>query len=307
MSENAFKFDIANEIGDNYSMYNITSYNSANIKKFKDSWGCNFFKKLKEDVPEMKAKRIIKDVYFEMTPTQKKIYELLVQEELHTLEEEYDEITWKLLFSRFHLLCDVFNNPKLLANKQFSDDVLNKMITKWKPENDPKYIGLKEKLEDYIEERNEKVVVFDYRPETLDMLYEGFKKYNPQIIHGSLKGIKDKDLDRKNKEDVFNNDDSCKVIFLSALTSSAGINLQKSCHRVIVYSMPMDGVQLRQLMDRTHRINSVEDTILEIFYYPETIDNIRVQRNLNRIDLNDSMGRVLTQHDLHRLLCGITR
>jgi len=206
--------------------------------------------------------------------------------------------------SKAHLINEVFNNAELLRERQYSSKELHTALDRWSFDKDPKFIALTEMLEDYIEERDEKVIIYDYRPKTLDTLYEKLKKYNPEIIHGSLKGIKDKDLDRKQKEDRFNDDPNCKIFLLSSLTSSAGLNLQKSCHRIIIYNMGDDGEAFRQEIDRTHRIVSIEDTIIEILYYPETFENIRVQRNLNRISLNDRLGKEITEEELKNLLNG---
>ena len=302
-SENSFKMFITEEEG-KYGRYSIKKYNAENVAKIKSAWVNNFAQRLKKDVPEMKAKQDIKEIYLELSPELKKIYQLIVEQELSVLLEEYDELTWKLLMSKAHLINEVFNNAELLRERQYSSNELEKALNKWSFDKDPKFLALTEMLEDYIDERNEKVIIYDYRPKTLDTLYEKLKKYNPEIIHGSLEGIKDKDLDRKQKEDKFNNDPNCKIFLLSSLTSSAGLNLQKSCHRVIVYNMNDDGESFRQLMDRTHRINSTEDTIVEILYYPETFENVRVQRNLNRISLNDRLGKEITEEELKNLLNG---
>lgn len=300
-SEKGFILHITKEF-DRYG--NIKEYNTENILKLKATWSNNFRQRLKKDVPEMKVKQDIKEIYFELTPEQKTIYRLILEHEISVLQEEYNTVTWKLLLSKRHLIDEVFNNIELLKRREYSNPTLVKAINRWTIDKDPKFNGLKEKLEDYIEQRNEKVVIYDYRPGTLNTLYEKFKKYNPQIIHGELKGIKDINVDRKQKEDIFNNDQKCKLFLLSSLTSSAGLNLQKSCHRIIVYSMGDDGTAFRQLIDRTHRITSTEDTIVEILFYPETFENIKVQKNMNRITLNDKLGKEITQEELHKLING---
>ena len=300
-SEDAFKLTIADEL-DRYG--GVSKYNTDKIITIKKGWVNNFRQRLKKDVPEMKAQQFIRDIKLQLSKEQMILYKLLIEQELHILQEEHDKITWKLLLSKFHLINEIFNNAELLKSRTYSNEKLQKAVDKWSIDKDPKFKALTEYLENYIDNLGEKVVLYDYRPNTLNTLYEKFKKYNPQMIHGSLEGIKDKNLDRKQKEDIFKNDDSCKLFLLSSLTSSAGLNLQKSCHRIVVYSMDDDATHFRQLIDRTHRIVSIEDTIIDIFYYPDTIENLKIQRNLNRVELNDKLGKEISQEELERLING---
>ena len=304
MTEESFKIYISKEIGNQWGKYNIVKYDTEKIQEINNKSKRVFFRRLMEDVPEMKARKFISEVYFDLTKEQKKIYHLIFELELARLYEEYDIVTWKLLLNKLNSIMAVMDNPCILKKETFDSQSLMQLLNKWNIEQDPKFIALTSKLEDYIEEKNEKVVVYDYRPDTLDMLNIKFKKYNPVIIHGSLKGIKNKELDRQNKEDIFNYNKDCKLALLSSLTSSAGINLQKACHRILVYSMPFDGEDFYQLGRRTHRITSLEDTLMEIFNYPNTIDNIRVQRNLGRIELNDKLGKEISQGELDKLMNG---
>ena len=121
----------------------------------------------------------------------------------------------------------------------------------------------------------------------------------------SLKDIKDKAKDRDEKERLFNEDPSHKVISLSSHTSSRSINLQKMCHRAIYYSVPWDAEQFRQGQDRVYRITSTHDTYVEPFVMDKTIDLIRYSRAINRIEMNDTMMKNLSNDDLNNLLRGI--
>ncbi len=301
MNESAFKLSIAESIGNRFSRDFINSYNEENVSKFLESIEHVFDKRLKEDIPEMKVKRITKPIYTEMHPLQIELYQKVIENEIHKLEEDYDNITWKLILNKMHLLCYAIDNPFLIKN--IATDEINLLLSKWTLDKDPKFNLLKYKLQNYIENQGEKVIVFGIHPETLNMLYKEFGKYKPLIIHGSLK-VKDKEKDRKEKEDFFNNSDDNSLLLASALTSSQGHNFQKKCRRVIVYESP-HAQEYRQLIDRTHRITSVKNTIIEILTMANTLDNIRVQRNLNRVNFNDRLGKVISQNELSSLLRGI--
>lgn len=301
MNEIAFRLSISESIGNRFDRNSINSYNKENVKKFLDDINMVFDKKLKEDVPEMKTKKIVTPTYLEINTLQRKIYQKVIEREIYKLEQDYDNITLKLILNKMHLLCYAIDNPFLI--KDLYDDEINKLLLHWTLDKDPKFIMLKSLIKNYVDELNEKVVVFGVHPKTLNMLYNEFSKYNPLIIHGSLK-VKDKELDRINKMEKFNNSDENKIAFLSALTSSAGGNWHKRCRRLIVYESP-DAEKYRQLIDRIHRIDSVKNAIINILVVDKTLDNVRVNRNLNRVNFNDKLGKVMNQNELSKLLRGI--
>lgn len=306
MSENAFKLWLAEDIDETYgkNKFRIRSYNTDRVHEVMNRMRFVFTRKIKEEIPEIATEVINEFVYLQLTDIQKQLYRKVVEEELFIMQEEYDEINWRLLLSKLHLMCQVFDNPLLMQDKVFKDDEMNKLLKTWALEADPKFIALQSKLNYYIDTLDEKIVIFDYHPLTLDLLYEKFKdKYNPVIIHGSLK-VKDKKKDRFEKEYKFNNDPNCKLALLSSLTSSAGGNWNKDCHRILVYSCPLDTKEYEQLQNRTDRVTSNENSIVETFCYARTLDQFRVDRSMGRIDLSNVMGKRITQGELEKLLKG---
>lgn len=299
MSEGAFRLWIADEM---HGLKDIISYNEDNVEILRENLKSIMIKRLKEDVPEMKVKRIMKEIYVTLHPYQKKLYEIIVQEEIFKLVSEYDIVTWKLVFNKFDILCRILDNPLLLIGK-YDNAEINHILSKWKLDIDPKFMALKSLIYKYLD-LDEKVIIYDIHPETLDTLADYFQDYSPLVIHGS-QGNKDKEKIRQDKIDLFNNDPAHKLFFLSALTSSAGLNLQKMCRRIIVYTMTFDATLFRQLIDRTNRIDSKKDSIVEILYYPETIDNIRVNRVLKRWNFNDKLNKEISKDELRNLLRGI--
>ena len=301
-SEEAFKLWLAKDL-DKYS--NITSYNVENVDALKAKYPLVMIQVLKENLPEMKFKKEVNPIYLNMTYLQHQLYTLIWEEEIERLLEEYDELTWKILGNKLHHLTMAIDCPEVLKQNTYKNDNITSLLKKWDMKFDPKFVLLKSKLEDYVENRDEKVIVFDSSPQILDLLFEKFKKYNPLIIHGALKDVKDKAKDRDEKERLFNEDPSHKVIFLSSHTSSRSINLQKMCHRAIYYSVPWDAEQFRQGQDRVYRITSTHDTYVEPFVMDKTIDLIRYGRAINRIEMNDTMMKNLSNDDLNNLLRGI--
>ena len=305
MSENAFKIWISDYIGDKYGPYNIHAYNQKNVNIILDRLKDNLFlKRLKEDIPEMKFKRVLKPIYLSFTQMQKDLYREILSQEIKKLEDEFNVITWKMILMKFHMVYAIIDNIEMLKKNTYDNDKINSILKAWTIEKDPKLQMLDYKINEYVVENDEKLIVFCQHPHNLDMFYERYKKYNPIIIHGNTEG-KDKELAREEKRIRFNTDKKCKLAFLSFMTSSAGGNWNEQCHRIIFYSISNDATLCRQALDRHFRINNTSDALVEIFTYPETIDNLRYQRSMNRMDLNDKLGKEITDEELKNLLRGI--
>lgn len=301
MSENAFKIWLANSIGDKWNPYKIQEYNTEHIEILKEAYKKFVSQKLKEDVPEMRVKRIQKPFYVKMTPTQQILYENVSKEILHKIEEEYDNLTWQLVINKLPYICHAIDNPLLLKDNTWSNVTINKILDKWKIEDDPKFQLLKSRVTDYVDGQGEKLIVFDVHPSTLNILAEKFKKYKPLVIHGGITGEKE----RQNMIDKFNNSEENRIFFLSILTSSAGLNLQYKCRRIIFYTISWDVTLTRQAMDRTHRITSNKNSIIEFFIVDKTIDNLRYNRTINRIIYNDNLNKNISKQELISVLQGI--
>ena len=304
MSFNAFRIWLAEEIGDRFNMYNIKKYNIEKVATVKEAYSSVVTQLLQTDIPELKAKQMVSTINVDFSKKQKAIYDLVIQEELKILEDEYNKITWKLVLNRFSFLIQIIDNPLLLLKHTFEDDRINRLVASWNPEKDDnKFIALKSRLSNLIEDQGKRIIVYDIHPLTLDMFKEKFKAYNPLLIHGGIKH-KNKDLERQEIIDQFNNNDKHKLILLSSLTSSAGINLQKGSDHIIVTNEPNDSTLMRQLMGRTHRVNSTRDSYVESIINNKSIDNIRFLRNRNRIVYNNTLDQEVSPKDLSKLLNG---
>lgn len=319
MTYDAFVLWISDEIGDRFNKKNIVSYNEKNVEELKSKFPDFMIQRLKKDTEEMKTKRIIKEIYLQLHPIQNQLYTEIMKLEIEELEMEYDIILWKYVFNKFGLIYEILDNPCLLKlksdrlkekintiDKSKSDKIIN-LINKWKMDYDPKFIALNEKIDDYINYRCEKLIVYCSHPYTIDTLTEYYKKYKPLKIHGQIKSTKNKGKYeyRQWVEDEFNYNKDVRVIFLSALTSSEGINLYKGGNKILIYEMPNDATLYSQLSSRTYRISSTEDSLIEILNYVETLDNIRIKRAMNRVEFNELLNKPVDSEKLKDLLKGI--
>ena len=304
MSEKAFVLYLAEDLWDNrFGRYNIKSYNAESVNKFYESISNVFRRKLVSEIPEMKARRIIKPVHIEMNELQAKIYRAVVEEEIYKIEEEFDRITWGIVLNKFNAISKAIDNPFLCKNELISNSLIG-LLNKWTLKEDYKFNFLKNQIKRYIDDYGEKLIVYGVHPKTLDMLANEFESYNPLIIHGELK-VDDKQKDREEKRNLFNNDDNYKILFASALASARGINLQKKCRRIFVYEIPNDAEKFFQLSGRTARIDSIQDSIIEVPVTLNTINVVQFNRADSRINLNNRISKEISKEELKNLLRGI--
>lgn len=302
MSEEAFMVHIAQNIGSRFSMYDIRRYDHARVDKIRESFNLNVVKRLKKDIPEVATKQIIKPIYFGLPMLWRQLYREVFKEYLTRIVQTKDSVTLRNIEFKFPYAMQIIENPLLLKDK-LANSAINKYLHMVHFENDPRYQYLAEYFDHCITELEEKVVVYDIHPLTLNILCEKFKKYDPLIIHGDINTTPEQ---RQDVQDLFNDRNSKhKVIFLSAQTSSAGLNLQKGSHRIVVYTQPNDTTLFEQLCHRTHRITSVEDTIVDVLVFDKTFDIVKLERNLNRKKFNeDFLTKRLSSEEIDQLLNG---
>ena len=300
---NGFKLLISEEIGSKYSIYDIAKYDDNKIKEIKNTLGIYSIQQMKKDLPEVKTTQIIKDIVLPMTKEHSNLYRTFIQEEIEKLNEEFENISAKqLLENKFPYLLQVIDNPLLLHGK-LENDKINSLLEKWNINKDTKFKTLKEMLKTYVERDGEKVIIFDNHPLTLDLLFYKFQKYNSLLIHGQLKDSRE---ERFEKQNLFNSDNDRRILLINTSIGGAGLNLNKQCRRIIYYSLPYDATLTRQSLDRTWRINSTKDSIVECLLLDHSIDLIRYNRNINRIKLNDTfLNKPLSNRELKDLLIGI--
>lgn len=300
-TEISFTYYIARTVGDKFNKYSITKYNEENIQIFKNKiLSLYFIKRLKSELPEMKYKKIVTPIYFELSDFHKKLYRTFMQEEVSRLEELNQVITLKHIFHKFPYLLQIIESPELLKNK-LENTIITDMLNKWSIQKDERFILFKSLLTQYVENDGEKVLIFDNHPHTLNQLADYFSKYDPIIMHGEMK---DTELSKKQKIDLFNNkSNKHRVLFANPSVAGVGTNFNKGGRRIIFYTLPFDSVLVEQSLERMYRINNVDDSLTDILIADNTIDVLRYKRNVGRISLNQQfLTKNLTKEELRELL-----
>jgi hypothetical protein len=288
MSEEEFKIRISLSIGNKYGIYAINRYDSNKIKEIQESLASITVKRIKTDLPEMQFKSIINPIYFQFPIKYRQIYDAISKDEFLKIKDSgVDGITLENLNTKFPYIVQLLDNPLLLKGKLQNDyPEIQGLIDKLKFDNDPKVEFLDEFLSDLIDNQNSKCVIYDVHPLTLNLLRERYaKKYKCETIHGEV------NLTKEEKDRIisnFNNKTSdCKLLALSFLTSSSGLNLNESCNNLVVYSVPNNPMLWRQAIDRIYRINNKKDANIYTLLYDKTYDLVRYESTINRVKFNE--------------------
>lgn len=284
MTERAFDLFIAKSIGSRWSAFQINELCQDAIEICRKQFNKHTIKRLKKDQPDMKAEQDIVPRKFLLDEDRQLIYNYLLEQEIALIPpNSQGKVVVKQSFPH---TVSCLDNAELLKGKVHpSEKKIFKLIERWHLGKDPKLAFCDERLEELIKEQGRKVIIFDHHPETLNYLAEHYEQYAPLVVHGQVRGRNEKS--DEHKKALFNDSRSPhKLFLLQSYIGAEGWNLQQSCSNVIVYTCPTSSV-LRQLVDRTHRIVSTENTLVEILVHAKTYDEIRYERAVARMQLND--------------------
>jgi superfamily II DNA or RNA helicase len=308
----SFKIDISSEIGRTFKIripgggikeikapYDIIKRNPFTIEKYSEVLSNYVLKRRKQDIPELKAKQIVEEIYLQFPKNYRKIYDSIKEYEISVIK---GEVLHEDVSQSFPYLTQFLDNPFLLQGKIIEKDTDIQDIYKLKIDNDPKIKYLDAFLDSHINDLETKVVVYDIHPKTLEMLNDRYKdNYKSYALHGESKYTRE---EKNNIIEKFNDKDSdCKVLFLSFITSSSGLNLNTACNNLVVYSMPNAPMLWKQGMDRIYRVNNVLDAYVFVLLYDRTYDNERFDSIIKRTEFNDKyMNEVLSVKQIYDLL-----
>jgi len=252
---------VANK-GTYFSDFAISDFKEHKIKEFKEKVLDKIQVTYRNciELPENKEEVI----YVRMNDKLKKIYRSFLDSEIekikHSRGEKGKDITGNDLKNRFGSICQVASDPILLPPEQRIG---------WKFTDSPKVEVLKSLLEKYVEEDNQKVVIWSVHPKILNELKEVLKKYNPIIIHGD----KDTSVDTKDRIaeiKKFQTDKNIKVALLSYVMSTS-INLVEAT-RQIYFDLPLDSDDFNQSKARIHRQGQQNKVITNYLQYNNSVD-----------------------------------
>lgn len=187
---------------------------------------------------------------------------------------------------------------KEAAERKSGAEVLTKM-------NDLKQLAVKGKMDevvewikDFLDNSDEKLVVFAWHRATIDTIIEAFPGISVKV-DGSVSN-KDKAIAR------FQENDDCRLFVGQIVSAGVGIELTAASHVAIV-ELPWKPGTLDQAIDRAHRIGQLKGVMVYYLLAQNTIEDrladlIDVKRNvvsqvLDGIEVDDSelIGELIKQ------------
>lgn len=300
-----FSLDVGRFIGDKFNPFKVLSYNTDRVQHYNQLLRGWVIKRIKSELPEMKTKQLVKPIWFQLSNKHKAIINLVKELELDKVDLK--TLSYSTIQNKFPYMVMALENPELLKTKIKETDKelfyqpLKKLLDSWKLDDHNKILYLDEYLKQKIETENERIIVYDTHPVTLNQLSERYSKYNPTMIHGELKLTNES---RQQIIDDFNNPRSkTKLLLLNIQSASSGLSLNKGgCKVIIFFTLPFDAILTRQGFDRVFRINSIEDSFVELLTFDKSVDALRLKKTLKRIEFNDNQFKDNDEINLNDLL-----
>lgn len=215
-----------------------------------------YIRRLKQDVlPELPDKTFHR-VLIALQPEQERAYVLALRALITDLRRTDDIVFKKNIASfmarRFALL-QICTSP---------DSVIEPYN-----ETPAKILALDSILEELINNRGEKVIVWSYFTASINKIHERYSHYNPVRLDGQVTDISE----RKSIINRFQHDDHTMLLVANPAAAGAGITLHRA--RYALYeSLPIQPAHYYQSLDRIHRRGQGRDVEYLILLCERTIE-----------------------------------
>jgi len=215
-----------------------------------------YIRRLKQDVlPELPDKTFHR-VLIALQPEQERAYVLALRALITDLRRTDDIVFKKNIASfmarRFALL-QICTSP---------DSVIEPYN-----ETPAKILALDSILEELINNRGEKVIVWSYFTASINKIHERYSHYNPVRLDGQVTDISE----RKSIINRFQHDDHTMLFVANPAAAGAGITLHRA--RYALYeSLPIQPAHYYQSLDRIHRRGQGRDVEYLILLCERTIE-----------------------------------
>ena len=241
------------------------------------------------DVPEA----FVDKIYMELPKTQKQIYEQLVMQELNVVKEENGFLHPKKVLQKFPYISQALDDPILLKGKidKMLSPALYNLVDKWKFSDSMKYEMMMALVKKYVDEQDEKLVIFDFHPKILDAIVKELQSYDPLLIHGQNTPTgTDQNLFRDNIVEDFRNNPKRKILVASSEVLKTAVNLQ-FCNKVIYYSRNYSYLTWSQTQGRFVRPGQDRVAVMHPFIYENSLDELLDTALEKKDNLNENLFR----------------
>lgn len=234
-----------------------------------------YLRRLKEKVLTSLPGRTFSKVIVQLGEDQRRLYTMfrdgLIRDVLAISNDEFSRHSMSYMAQRAKLL-QICSNPSVV---------------------DPNFDGVSAKsealdrlLEDLIERRGEKVLLWSYFTATIEQIMSRYGKYNPVRIDGKVTEV----TDRRAAVQKFQTDDETMLFIANPAAAGAGLTLHRA--RFAIYeSMSNQAAHYLQSLDRIHRRGQTREVEYLILICDETIEIREYERLLAKeADARELLG-----------------
>lgn len=214
------------------SFKRITGY--KNMDLLKEKVGRFMIRRLKEEVFEDFPPKVIENVIFQLSPTERKLYQSIKEEiyqEIHSLST-LDARTLNIVPVKMLRLKQCTDHTRLIDDKKEGGES-SKLAT------------MKEMLTPIIAS-GEKAIIFTQFSEMLHIIRDELKEFRPLVVYGETLT-----KERMVAVSEFNKDPKGRIIIMTE-AGAYGLNMQTASY-VFHYDAPWSIAKLQQREDRAHR------------------------------------------------------
>ncbi|KAF6579437.1 MULTISPECIES: DEAD/DEAH box helicase [Paenibacillus] len=223
-----------------------------------------------------------KIVAIPMSPSQRKLYDLLRSEEARQYEKlkANQRNAFRTMGKSIMRMLQLTSNPALIiktlknSNDWMSDFLLDDQSPKIE------YVCNRARQ---LAQQGKKCIIWSSFVENIELLNLRLEDLGANYIHGGVDaGSEDDDLSREGKIKRFLNEKDAFVLIANPAAASEGISLHTECHHAIYLDRNYNAAQFLQSVDRIHRLGLSDDveTEVEILICPDSVDE-SVNRRLN--------------------------
>lgn len=232
-----------------------------------------------------------------MSPAQKRLYDLMRDEELRQIEllKARDRNKLRAMGRSVQKLLQVASNPSLLVNSDFKHHELLKDVLL---EGDsPKISYVCDKARQ-LARQGRKVIIWSTFVQNIEQIASRLSDLGADYIHGGVdSGSEEEDYTREAKIKRFHEDENCFVLVANPAAAGEGISLHTVCNDAIYLDRSYNAAHFLQSVDRIHRLGLSDDieTNVELVISPDSIDQSVEHRLAEKIN---RMSQVLSDPSL---------
>lgn len=216
----------------------------------------------KKDLLNLPEKTVITE-YVDMSPEQETFYEQVKE----GIKESVDKVklTYTAAFAMIMRLRQATACPDILTTNNIPSAKIDRTFA----------------LCDEIINSGNKVVIFSTFKDTVNVLKEKLKKFNPLIGTGDTE-----ESDLSNYIDMFQNDEEHKVFIGTWQKCGTGITLNKATYMIFIDTPWTDGA-FKQACDRIHRIGTTKPVFIYNLITTGTVDEQVLQILNNKCAISE--------------------